>query len=126
MRNVLVATFIAALLCGSYAFAQTDASVSGTVTDPSGAHVVNATITATNVATGVKNVVTTNEAGIYGFAALQPGKYIFTAEHGGFRKSTINDVTLEVPFVDAEILHGLHPETDAQGLGDGVAHDRRS
>jgi hypothetical protein len=99
MRNVLVATFIAALLCGSYAFAQTDASVSGTVTDPSGAHVVNATITATNVATGVKNVVTTNEAGIYGFAALQPGKYIFTAEHGGFRKSTINDVTLEVSAV---------------------------
>ena len=99
MKNVLVATFLATLLFGSYAFGQTDASVSGTVTDPSGAHVVSATITATNVATGAKTVATTNEAGIYGFAALQPGKYIFTAEHPGFRKSTINEVTLEVSAV---------------------------
>jgi hypothetical protein len=97
MKNV--ATCFAALLFASYAFAQTFASVSGTVTDPSGANVVGATITATNVATGANTVVTTNEAGIYGFGGLQPGNYTFTAEHPGFRKSTINNVTLEVSAV---------------------------
>lgn len=95
MKNVRVATFIAVLLCGSYAFAQTDANVSGTVSDPTGAHVVAATVTALNVATGVATPVTTNEAGIYTMPALPPGTYTFTAEHPGFRKSVESGVILE-------------------------------
>jgi hypothetical protein len=96
MKNVRVATFLGALLLGSYAYAQTDAAVSGTVTDPTGAHVVAAIVTALNVNTGVATPAGTNEAGIYTMPQLPPGKYNFTAEHPGFRKSVISDVELQV------------------------------
>src|SRR5580658_7371918 len=77
-------------------FAQTDATVSGTVADPSGAHVGNAVVTAVNTGTGVSTVAHTNESGIFGFPALAIGTYRLTAEHPGFRKATIPDVELAV------------------------------
>ena len=83
-------------LVSALAFAQTDATVSGTVTDPTGAHIVNSTVTALNTATGIATVTQTNEAGIYVFAALPPGKYSFTAEHSGFRKKVLSDVDVQV------------------------------
>jgi hypothetical protein len=96
-KNVRVATLSAVLFLVPAAFAQqTDATVSGTVTDPSGAHVVAATVTARNVATGVAVPVTTNEAGVYSFPPLPPGKYTFTAEHPGFRRSVITEVELQL------------------------------
>jgi hypothetical protein len=84
-------------LCSVLALAQsTDATVSGTITDPTGAAIVNATVLATNTATGVVTQTSTNEAGVYTFQALTLGTYRFTAEHGGFRKAVVNNVTLEV------------------------------
>jgi hypothetical protein len=73
-----------------------DATVSGTVSDPSGAHIVNATVTALSAATGALVTVSTNEAGVYVFPALPPGTYRISAEHAGFRKSTLTDVVLQV------------------------------
>jgi hypothetical protein len=93
--SVRVVLLSAALFFVPAAFAQTDASVSGTVSDPSGAHVVAATVTALNTATGVAVPVTTNEAGVYTLPPLPPGKYTFSAEHPGFRKSVISDVNLQ-------------------------------
>jgi hypothetical protein len=83
-------------LSSTLAFAQTDATVSGTVTDPTGAHIVNATVTALNTATGIVTSTQTNQAGVYEFAALSPGQYRFTVEHPGFRKAVISDITLDV------------------------------
>lgn len=74
----------------------TDAVLSGTVTDPSGAAVPGAAVSATNVKTGVITSTTSNEAGVYLFAALPPGVYRVTAERAGFRKAVYNDVLLEV------------------------------
>ncbi len=97
MKNVRVATFLGALLLGAFGYAQqTDATVSGTVTDPTGAHVVAAIVTAFNANTGVATPASTNEAGIYTMPQLTPGKYNFTAEHPGFRKSVVSDVDLQV------------------------------
>jgi Carboxypeptidase regulatory-like domain len=98
MRNLLGASSLSvcALLFGSVAFAQTDASVSGTVTDPTGAHIVAAIVTALNTNTGIATPATTNEAGIYTMPSLLPGKYTFSVEHPGFRKSVTNDVELQV------------------------------
>ena len=87
MKNTLRALPLFALVFGSVAFAQTDASVSGTVSDPTGAHVVAAIVTALNTSTGVATPTSTNEAGIYTMPSLLPGKYTFTVEHPGFRKS---------------------------------------
>jgi hypothetical protein len=76
--------------------AQTDATVSGTVTDPSGAHIIASRVTARNVDTGVTTVVTTNDAGAYTMPSLIPGTYQFTAEHPGFRKAVVDNVILQV------------------------------
>jgi len=91
LRVALVATVFAA----SLALGQS-ASVTGTVTDPTGAHVIGATITAVHTGTGVATVASSNEAGIYNFSSLPTGNYRFTGEHGGFRKVNISDVQLEV------------------------------
>src|SRR5579872_53279 len=97
MGKFQVALLLGVVAFGSVALAQqTDAAVSGTVTDPSGAHVVNGSVTALNVATGVRTPVTTNEAGVYTMPSLPPGTYTITAEHEGFRKSTVDGVVLQV------------------------------
>src|SRR6516165_421644 len=56
-------------------YAGVTASISGTVTDASGAAVAGATVTATNVDTGVVTTQTTNAQGYYSFQALPLGKY---------------------------------------------------
>src|SRR5258706_11332455 len=96
MGKFQFALLLCPLFWASFVFGQTEASGSGTVTDPSGAHIVNAVVTATNIETGTRTPVQTNEAGVYTMPSLLPGKYIFNAEHPGFRKAVLNDVTLQV------------------------------
>ena len=50
-------------------------SISGAVSDSSGAVVNNATVTLTALATGQTRTVTTNHAGEYNFPSLPPGEY---------------------------------------------------
>ena len=57
--------------------AQGYGSVSGTVTDPSGAAIPNATITATEVDTGRVITVTSGDAGTFVFTTLPPASYTF-------------------------------------------------
>ncbi|GGA70749.1 hypothetical protein GCM10011507_22900 [Edaphobacter acidisoli] len=88
---------VAALVCaGMSCPAQTiTGSINGTVTDPSGAVVPNATVTATNVATGVATTTTTNSDGIYNIRFLQIGSYKVTVEGSGFAKAEIGPFVLE-------------------------------
>ena len=74
----------------------TDAVVSGTVIDPDGAVVPNATVTAENVKTGVVATTKTNHAGIYLFAALPPGTYRVKTEHSGFQAAVYDNLQVEV------------------------------
>ncbi len=74
----------------------TDAILSGTLTDPSGAVVNGAKVIARHARTGVVTQTTTNESGVYLFPALPPGPYQVTAELRGFRKFVYNDVVLEI------------------------------
>ncbi len=74
----------------------TNVILSGSVLDPDGAVIPNAQVTALNVKTGVLTTVTTNDAGVYVFASLQPGLYQLKAEARNFRMYELNDVTLEV------------------------------
>ncbi len=94
MRIALSAMFYA-LFGVALALGQ-NASVSGTVADPSGAHVTGATMKAVNAETGAVSIATTNAAGVYGIPALPPGTYSFTAEHPGFRKALAAKVILEI------------------------------
>src|SRR5215510_7224344 len=60
-------------------------SIQGVVTDATGAVVPGATVTATNVATGVKTERLTTEAGLYVITPLSPGEYTVAASIAGFR-----------------------------------------
>src|SRR5260370_30987602 len=91
------------------AHAQTSrGTVSGTVTDPSGAVVTRARVALTHTQTGLRLTATTNEAGIYRFDALDLGRYELKVTHPGFNaflatelgveanRTTVLDVRLEV------------------------------
>jgi hypothetical protein len=69
-------------------FGQRDlGTISGTITDASGAAVPSAKITITNDATGVVTNSQTNEAGAFTVPALNPGTYSVTVEASGFQKA---------------------------------------
>src|SRR6516225_2744618 len=79
------------------AFAQVaGATLSGTVTDPSGAAVVAAQVSITNKATGVNYAVATDSAGLYSAPNLLPGVYDVTVSASGFSTAKQSDVTLTV------------------------------
>ena len=67
------------LLCVSVAlpvFAQTDrATMTGTVTDTTGARVPAVTITITSKATGIARKINSNTEGVFTFSSLAPGTY---------------------------------------------------
>src|ERR1017187_3900101 len=71
----------------------TTADIVGTVTDPSGAAVVNGTATATDVGTGVTQKVTLSSTGSFEFTLLQVGVYKVNVQATGF-KGYATQVTL--------------------------------
>ncbi len=71
-------------------------TITGTVTDPSGAVVRKAHITVSNEATNGARDAETNDDGDYTVALLPPGRYRVTADSTGFRRSIFSDVTVDV------------------------------
>jgi hypothetical protein len=71
-------------------------TITGTVTDPTGAVVPKTRITVVNEATNAVRNAETNGDGDYTVALLPPGRYRVTAESTGFRKSIFSDVTVDV------------------------------
>src|SRR5215831_20544584 len=95
MRHIfLVSLALAALSSG--AFAQSTATLQGSVTDQSGAVVSGAKVTVRNQATGAERIAQTDSDGNYQVAALPPGVYRVEAQGQGFSSQTVNDLTLEV------------------------------
>jgi len=85
----------AVALITSAAFAQGErASVTGAVTDSSGAIIVNATVSIRNVATNIIAKTNTNASGIYYLTSLNPGRYELRIEQTGFRPSVVSDITM--------------------------------
>jgi hypothetical protein len=74
----------------------TDASLTGLVTDPTGATVAEAAVTMRNTRTGVATRTATNASGSYAFPSLQPGQYRLEVEKTGFGKIVLNGLNLEV------------------------------
>jgi hypothetical protein len=66
----------------------TSGDISGLVTDPSGAVVPGATVTALNVDNGRSTKTATNSTGSYRFALLPPGNYSVTVGAANFQKAT--------------------------------------
>src|SRR6267143_2216759 len=72
------------------------ADLTGTVTDPSGAALPNARVTAIDTARGEQRSVVTNENGSYRLSGLAPANYKVSAEHSGFQTAIASAVTLSV------------------------------
>jgi len=71
-------------------------TISGIVSDSSGAVVPGATVRVINVSTNVVVILTTNGAGVYVATSLNPGVYNVEAEAKGFKTAIVKDITLEV------------------------------
>src|SRR5580704_624016 len=71
-------------------------TISGTISDRSGAVVANATVSLQNLATGVTTAVTTNAQGLYSLPNLLPGDYQETVSATGFEKAIRNGIVLTV------------------------------
>ncbi|MEP7367782.1 MAG: carboxypeptidase-like regulatory domain-containing protein, partial [Acidobacteriota bacterium] len=85
---------ILGLLAAAPAFAQT-ASVTGRVTDASGAVIPAATVVVVNQGTGLDRTTATNQSGYYTFSLLQPGKYQMRVESQGFKTVTRSGLVFE-------------------------------
>jgi Carboxypeptidase regulatory-like domain/TonB dependent receptor len=95
MRRVFLVGLVLAAFSSS-AFAQSTATLQGTVTDPSGAVVSGAKVTVRNQATGTERIVQTDSNGNYQAASLPPGVYQVEAQAQGFGPQAVSDLTLEV------------------------------
>ncbi len=90
------------------------AAINGTVTDPSGAAVSGATVTATDLERGVKTATKTNGGGAYTFPRLPVSRYRIRVEATGFQASVKSDVALvlnQVAKIDMQLQVGAMNQT---------------
>ena len=119
--------------------AQSTASLSGTVTDPSGAVVPQAQISVNDLGTGVTRVVKSDAAGNYTVPSLQPGNYSVSIQAAGFSQYTMSLVTLQVDqavTANAKLsvgstgeviqVQGAAPILDAQTITVGQVIDQKT
>ena len=71
-------------------------TIRGTVTDPSGAVIPNASVLVTNVQTGVRLRSVSNSSGLYEARFLSPGAYTVTVEASGFVRSIQSNLSLHI------------------------------
>src|ERR1039458_3473922 len=97
LSRVAVCTFLFFLLCAFAvpAFSQ-EATIVGTVTDPSNATLPNVKVTLTNTDTGVSRTETTNADGQYVAPDIHIGHYIVRAEATGFKVGEEKGIVLQV------------------------------
>ncbi|HEV2200270.1 MAG TPA: carboxypeptidase regulatory-like domain-containing protein [Bryobacteraceae bacterium] len=94
--SVMAILAIANLFTGQANAQVSGATLSGTITDPSGAAIAGAKVAIVNKATGVTRNVTTDGAGLYSAPNLLPGGYDVTVAASGFSTAKESDVTLTV------------------------------
>src|SRR6476661_10401503 len=94
MKRFSIAVTLLLLLVSTSAFAQVTASLSGTVSDSSGALIPGVEVTAKNTRTGISTTNITNETGSFVLLSLQPGTYTLSAALSGFQTAGYNNVIL--------------------------------
>jgi len=87
---------LAALLIALCAFGQGTTSMTGTVSDPSGAVIPGAAMVLENTATGITRETESDQTGTYRFLQVAPGPYRLKVKKGGFSDLIVNDIQLLV------------------------------
>ncbi|MES1260439.1 MAG: carboxypeptidase-like regulatory domain-containing protein, partial [Acidobacteriota bacterium] len=95
MKTIRKVAALLALACPMYA-QEFRATVSGHVSDASGAVMTGVTLRAVNLGTNEAAVAVTNAGGVYTLPFLRPGNYRLSAEAKGFRKYIRENVVLNV------------------------------
>src|SRR6202035_5618942 len=113
-RCVQTAGPVLALLLGTIALAQVDRAVlEGTVSDPTGAIIVGATVQVVAVDKGLAQEQRTNSKGYYRLSGLAAGRYSVTIMGTGFKTEVVEDVIVQVGqtrTLDAELAVGVPTE----------------
>src|SRR5260370_17053253 len=97
------------------------ATITGTVSDPSGAPIVGASVTAKDTDRGTLYTAQTNEAGVYNIVRVPVGTYDLRAEAKGFQTSLVPSVTLvlnqtariDVPMKVGQVTQTVEVTSDA-------------
>ncbi len=92
--NFVMAVVLLLLVAGVARSQTTFASITGTITDSSGAVVPNAKITVKNLATNIETTASTTDVGNYTVSQLKEGTYSLRVEASGFRRIAVQDVVL--------------------------------
>lgn len=135
-----VSHLLLAALFTAAALAQGErATVTGTVTDPSGAIAIGAAVSIRNIGTNVVTRTKTNSAGIYYLSSLPAGRYELRVEVPGFRPTVVEniplgpgltatfDVTLQVgPVTEAVEVTATAVQLEAQTTALGKIIETRS
>src|SRR5450755_68503 len=95
-RIALACILATSLLFTGIAFAQSTATIQGSVVDATGAGVPNATVTVRNQGTGEERTTSTDAAGTYVLASLPVGTYRVEAKASGMQTTVASDLLLEV------------------------------
>ncbi|MGH9686224.1 MAG: carboxypeptidase regulatory-like domain-containing protein [Candidatus Acidiferrales bacterium] len=95
---VVLVCFLSLIFAASSALAQsaTTGALTGTVTDPSGGVITNATVTATNLGTGQPRTAATDANGSYMLSLLPPGNYRVSFSASGFTTAEVPSITIDV------------------------------
>jgi hypothetical protein len=95
MRNPLVLLLV--VLLSALCLAQNEsATLSGRVTDPSGAGIIGAEVVLTNMDTNIEQRTKTNNVGLYVFSGIHPGRYRAAAGSAGFKTLIKENLVLHV------------------------------
>ena len=95
----LLRIIFACLLLSGMVYAQglgASGDIRGTVTDPSGAVVGDASITATDITKGSKHTVVSDSNGVYRLASLPPASYSVSVAKTGFQSEVAKNVVVNV------------------------------
>src|SRR4030095_6976921 len=98
MKNRIIKTFALiafAMVTSAIAFGQVTSSLSGAVTDPTGAVVAGATVTVKNPASGSEIKTVTSNQGTYSITSLGAGKYVVVVAASGFKSATVQDIEID-------------------------------
>jgi hypothetical protein len=108
MKSVLVAALIVTLSITVNA-QEFRGTISGTVSDPAGAVIVNAKVTAVETSTNTKVQTVSDSSGQYALPFLAPGRYELTVESSGFRQAVQSGIQLgsgDHPVIDVKLAVG--------------------
>lgn len=95
-HRFILCCFVFFICCGLALGQTVTGSITGQVSDPSGALVTGATVTAENTATGVRTSAKTNSSGVYTIRFLPIGTYTVTVVASGFATEKLGPFALEI------------------------------